>query len=407
MKFTEGIKIALSSLRAHKLRSFLTLLGVIFGVMTVVAVAAVIEGFFRYIDRTVTADLGANTVLLDKYGIITSFEDWINANRRNKDITLSDAEFLQERMTLAQYIGAQSFSNAEVRAVDQRLTGINIKGNTPNMVNIDSTQPDFGRYINETDNERRRNVAMIGSEVADKLFGKREVVGQEIKIDGLPFEIIGVAKEQGSFFGQSRDDFIVIPLSTHQKMFGSRQSLTISIKAYDNANLQDVQDQVRMLMRSRHRLSYSDNDTFGFVTSDAINKFVQALFGIIAAVALGVTSISLVVGGIVIMNIMLVTVTERTREIGIRKSLGARSKDILVQFLVESTTLSMVGGAIGLLIAYGISKLLVKFTPIPAELPIWAAFLAIAVSSGVGIVFGIYPAWKAAKLDPIVALRAE
>lgn len=407
MRFLESILLALSSLRAHKLRSFLTLLGVIFGVMTVVAVAAVIEGFFRYVDRTITADLGANTVLLDKYGIITSFEDWINANRRNKDITLSDAEYLRERMTLAQYIGAQSFSSAEVRAGDQKMTNVNIKGNTPNMVYIDSTQPDLGRYVNETDNERRRNVAMIGVEVADKLYNSREVLGRELKINGLPFEVIGVAKERGTSFGQSQDDFVVIPLSAHQKLFGARASLTISVKGYDGTNLQDVQDQVRMLMRARHKLNYSDKDTFGFVTADAINNFVQALFGIIAAVALGVTSISLVVGGIVIMNIMLVTVTERTREIGIRKSLGARRKDILLQFLVESTTLSLVGGLIGLFIAYGISKLLVKFTPIPAELPIWAAFLAIGVSSGVGIIFGIYPAWKAAKLDPIVALRAE
>lgn len=407
MRFFEGIKLALSSLRAHKLRSFLTLLGVIVGVMTVVAVAAVIEGFFRYVDRTVTADLGANTVLLDKYGIITSFEDWISANRRNKDITLSDADYLRERMNLAQYIGVQGFSNAEVRSATGKLTNITIKGNTPTMVNIDSSQPDLGRYINETDNERRRYVAMIGVEIADKLFNKREVVGREIKIDGLPFEIIGVAKEQGSFFGQSRDDFLIIPLSTYQKMFSARDSLSISIKGYDNGNLQELQEQVRMLMRARHRLGYNDKDTFGFVTSDAINNFVQALFGIIAAVALGVTSISLVVGGIVIMNIMLVTVTERTREIGIRKSLGARRKDILIQFLVESTTLSMVGGVIGLGLAYGISWLLVKYSPIPAELPIWAAFLAIGVSSGVGVVFGIYPAWKAAKLDPIVALRAE
>lgn len=407
MRFLESILLALSSLRAHKLRSFLTLLGVIFGVMTVVAVAAVIEGFFRYVDRTITADLGANTVLLDKYGIITSFEDWINANRRNKDITLSDAEYLRERMTLAQYVGAQSFSNAEVRAGDQKMTNVNVKGNTPNMVYIDSSQPDLGRYVNETDNERRRNVAMIGVDVADKLFNTREALGRELKINGLPFEVIGVAKERGTSFGQSQDDFVVIPLSAHQKLFGARASLTISVKGYDGTNLQDVQDQVRMLMRARHKLNYSDKDTFGFVTADAINNFVQALFGIIAAVALGVTSISLVVGGIVIMNIMLVTVTERTREIGIRKSLGARRKDILLQFLVESTTLSLVGGLIGLSIAYGISKLLVKFTPIPAELPIWAAFLAIGVSSGVGIIFGIYPAWKAAKLDPIVALRAE
>lgn len=385
----------------------MTLLGVIFGVMTVVAVAAVIEGFFRYVDRTVTADLGANTVLLDKFGIITSFEEFLNANRRNKDITLADAQYLQERMTLAQYIGVQSFSSAEVRSTNDKLTGINIKGNTPNMVYIDATQPDIGRYVNDTDNERRRYVAMIGVEVADKLFNTREAVGREIKINGLPFEVIGVAKERGSTFGQSQDDFIIIPLSTHQKLFGTRQSLTISIKGYDNGNMEDLQDQVRMLMRARHGLGYNEKDTFGFVTSEAINNFVQALFGIIAAVALGVTSISLVVGGIVIMNIMLVTVTERTREIGIRKSLGARRKDILLQFLIESTTLSLVGGAIGLGLAYVISWLLVKFSPIPAELPIWAAFLAIGVSSGVGIIFGLYPAWKAAKLDPIVALRAE
>src|SRR5262249_278120 len=304
-------------------------------------------------------------------------------------------------------IGVQGFSNAEVRSPREKMTNVNIKGNTPNMVNIDSTQPDFGRYINETDNEHRRNVALIGSEIADKLFGGREVVGREFKINGLPFEVVGVAKEQGSFFGQSRDDFVIIPLSTHQKLFGTRQSLTISIRGYDNAKLEEVQDQARMLMRARHRLGYNDKDTFGVITSDAINNFVQAIFGIVAAVALGVVSISLVVGGIVIMNIMLVTVTERTREIGIRKSLGARRKDILAQFLVESTTLSMVGGLIGLGIAYLISLLLVKFTPIPAELPLWAAALAIGVSSGVGLIFGIYPAWKAARLDPIVALRAE
>lgn len=407
MRFLEGVKIALASLRAHKLRSFLTLLGVIFGVMTVVAVAAVIEGFFRYVDRTVTADLGANTVILDKFGMITSFEDFINASRRNKDITLADAEFLRERLTLAQYVGVQGFSNAEVRSPREKMTNITIKGNTPIMVNIDSTQPEFGRYVSETDDERRRNVALIGSEIADKLFNAREVVGREIKINGLPFEVIGVAKEQGSFFGQSRDDFVVIPLSTYQKIFGARQSLTISVRGYDNVRLEDVQDQARMLMRARHKLAYNDKDTFGVITSDAINNFVQAIFGIVAAVALGVVSISLVVGGIVIMNIMLVTVTERTREIGIRKSLGARRKDILAQFLVESTTLSLVGGLIGLSIAYGISQILVKFTPIPAELPLWAAALAIGVSSGVGLVFGIYPAWKAARLDPIVALRAE
>jgi putative ABC transport system permease protein len=407
MKLYEAIKLALASLRAHKLRSFLTLLGVIFGVLTVVAVASVIQGFFSYVDRTVTQDLGTNTILLDKYGIITSFEEFLEANKRNKDLTLEDLEYLRERTTLAQHIAAQGNATTEVKAGDERLTNISVRGVSASMINIDTVQAEVGRYISPVDEERRRYVTMIGSEVAKRLFNTIEVVGREVKIDGLPFDIVGVAKEQGSAFGQSRDNFVVIPITVFQKMWGTRQGLNISIKGAENASLKDLQDQVRMLMRARHHLGYRDKDTFGIVTADAINDFVQNFFGIIAAVALGVTSISLVVGGIVIMNIMLVTVTERTREIGIRKSLGARRRDILLQFLVESTVLSAFGGLFGLGLAYGIARLLDAFTPIPATLPIWAAVLAIAVSSGVGLIFGIYPAWKAARLDPIVALRAE
>jgi putative ABC transport system permease protein len=407
MKLIEAIKLAFASLRAHKLRSFLTLLGVIFGVMTVVAVAAVIEGFFRYVDRAVTQDLGTNTVVLDKYGILTSFDEFIQANRRNKDLKIDDMYYLRERMTLAQAIGASGDANAEVKAGDERMTNLYIRGVSPSMVNIDTVQADTGRYVNESDDEHKRFVALIGVAVADKLFGRRDVIGKEVKIRNLPFEVVGVAKEMGSTFGESRDEFCYIPLSVFQKLWGTRQSVTISIKAIDGKSLDEVQDQTRMLMRSRRHLSYSEKDTFGFVTADAINNFVQNVFGMIASVALGVVSISLIVGGVVIMNIMLVTVTERTREIGIRKSLGARRKDILMQFLVESTVLSAIGGFIGLALAYIISRLLQEFTPIPAELPVWAAVMAIAVSSGVGLVFGIYPAWKAARLDPIVALRAE
>jgi putative ABC transport system permease protein len=407
MRIWEAIKLALASLRAHKLRSILTLIGVVFGVMTVVAVAAVIEGFFRYVDRTVTQDLGVNTIILDKYGIITSFEEFIEANKRNKDLTLDDLRYLRERMTLAEEVAAQAQAGAEVKAGDQKLRDISIRGVSAGMINIDTTQAEYGRYIGEIDDERSRPVALIGAEVAQKLFNRREVVGREVKIDGLPFEVVGVAKELGTAFGESRDDFIIIPLSTQRKIFGTRRSLNISIKGRDGVSLSEVQDQARMLMRARHHLNYSDRDTFGFVTADAINDFVEGLFGLVAAVALGVVSISLVVGGIVIMNIMLVTVTERTREIGIRKSLGARRKDILLQFLVESTVLSACGGLAGLTIAYGIARLLDAFTPIPAELPVWAAMLAIGVSGGVGIVFGIYPAWKAARLDPIEALRTE
>jgi putative ABC transport system permease protein len=407
MRFYEAFRLALSSLRANKLRSFLTLLGVIFGVMTVVAVASVIEGFFRYVDRTVTADLGTNTVIVDKFGMITSFDEYLMALRRNKDLTIEDLGYLGERLTLATSIGAQGSTSAEVRAGGEKLTDVGIRGNSSGMINIDTTQAEYGRYIDEVDDERRRYVALIGSEVADKLFNRRDVVGREVKINGLPFEVIGVAKENGSAFGQSRDIFAVIPLSTYQRIWGTRESISIWARAGSAADLANLQDQIRMHLRARHRVPYQDKDTFGLVTADSINNFVQAIFGIIAAVALGITSISLVVGGIVIMNIMLVTVTERTREIGIRKSLGARRRDILMQFLIESTTLSLIGGLIGLGLAVFISRILVAFTPVPAELPIWAGFLAIGVSSAVGVIFGIYPAWKAARLDPIVALRAE
>jgi putative ABC transport system permease protein len=404
--FIESLKLALASLRAHKLRSFLTLLGVIFGVMTVVAVASVIEGANRYIAEKI-ADMGSNTLTIDKYGIITSFEEYIDANKRNKDLTLDDVDYLRARMTLASHIGAQGYATSEVKAGSEVMKNITVRGVSAAMVNIDTVQPESGRYVNEIDEERRRYATMIGSEVAKKLFPNSNPVGQEIKVDGLPFEVIGVGKEVGSVFGESQDNYVLIPVTTFQKLWGTRRSLSIAVKGSENANFQDLQDQARLVMRTRHKLEYSEKDTFGIVTADAINNLFQSLTGVIATVALGVTSISLVVGGIVIMNIMLVAVTERTREIGIRKSLGARRKDILLQFLIESVVLSVFGGLFGLSVAYAITKLLQSFTPVPASMPFWAIFMALGVSSSVGAVFGIYPAWKAARLDPIVALRAE
>jgi putative ABC transport system permease protein len=407
MVYFEVVKIAFVSLWSHKLRSFLTLIGITFGVMTVAAVAAVIEGFFHYVDRTMAEELGTNTVVLDKFGIITSFEDYLDASRRNKDLTQDDLTYLRERLTLAEHIGAQTDGGADLRSEQEYLPGVKVRGMSASMMNIGTIQPEYGRVISESDDIGRRYFTMIGSKVADELFNRRDVVGQMMKIDGLPFEIIGVAKEQGSFFGQSRDEFVIVPLEVYQKMWGTHESLIISIKAFAGVDLQDLQDQIRMLMRVRHRLNYDDRDTFKLVTADTINSFVFELFGIIAAVALGITSITLIVGGIVIMNIMLVTVTERTREIGIRKSLGARHRDIMLQFLVESMMLSLTGGLIGLALAYAVSQLLVSFTSISVELPFWAAVLAVAMSSGVGLAFGLYPAWKAARLDAIVALRTE
>ena len=404
--FIESLKLALSSIRAHKLRSFLTLLGVIFGVMTVVAVASVIEGANKYISEKI-ADQGANTLTIQKFGMITSFEEFLEANRRNKDLTLDDVTYLRQNMTLALFIGADGQNNTEVKAGNEKLANVSVKGVTALMANIDTVQPDAGRYIGEIDEERSRYVAMVGVEVADKLYATRDVIGKEIKIEGLPFEIIGVGKEQGSVFGQSQDQYVTIPITTFQKIWGGRRSLRISIKGAENVNFNNLQDQAKMLMRSRHKVPYSEKDTFGIITADAINDLFKTLTGTIATVALGVTSISLVVGGIVIMNIMLVAVTERTREIGIRKSLGARRKDILLQFLIEAIVLSGCGGLIGLGVAYALKWVLVTFTPVPASMPLWAVALALIVSTGTGAIFGIYPAWKAARLDPIVALRAE
>ena len=404
--FIESLKLALSSIRAHKLRSFLTLLGVIFGVMTVVAVASVIEGANRYVSEKI-ANQGANTLTIQKFGLITSFEEFLDANRRNKDLTLEDVTYLRQNMTLAQFIGADGQSNTEVKAGNEKLANVSVKGVTASMANIDTVQAEFGRYVGDIDEERSRYVAMVGVEVADKLYATRDVIGKEIKIEGLPFEIIGVGKEQGSIFGQSQDQYVTIPITTFQKIWGGRRSLTISIKGAENVNFNNLQDQAKMLMRSRHKVPYSEKDTFGIITADAINDLFKTLTGTLATVALGVTSISLVVGGIVIMNIMLVAVTERTREIGIRKSLGARRKDILLQFLIEATVLSGCGGLIGLGIAYVLKWILVSFTPVPASMPLWAVALALIVSTGTGAIFGIYPAWKAARLDPIVALRAE
>jgi putative ABC transport system permease protein len=402
----EAIKLALASIRANALRSFLTLIGVIFGVVAVVAVASVIEGFFGYVNKTITSQLGANTVVVDKFGMITSFDEFVEASRRNRDITFGDYQYMREHTSLAQNTGAQAFSNAEVRFGGEQMSSIIVRGVTASMAEIDTTQLDAGRYLNEADEQHHRRVAVIGYEVANRLFGSLQPIGREIRLDGLPFEVVGTAAELGSVFGQSQDDFVIVPLTTFQNNWGARISLAISFRATDQAGLQSLQDQVRMLMRARRQLNYGEKETFGLTTADAVNGFLKNLLATIVAVALGVTSISLIVGGIVVMNIMLVAVTERTAEIGLRKSVGARRRDILMQFLIESIVLSGCGGLIGLLLAYAIKWGLVKFTPVPAIVPAWAVVAALLVSSGVGIVFGIYPAWKAARLDPVEAMRA-
>jgi putative ABC transport system permease protein len=406
MKFFESVLLALSAILAHKLRSFLTLLGIIFGVATVIVVVSLIEGFNKYFNDKI-ADMGSNAFVVNKMGIVTSMQEWIERNKKNKDIKLDDLRAIKEHPTYVKDAAATMRRRGKIKRDTQLLEDVELLGVSANMVDIDSIKVDQGRYISPTEEEHSRYACFIGYGIANQLFPGVDPLEKEIKIEGLPFRIVGIAQEIGTVFGNPRDNFVIMPISTYQNVYGSRGSIGIRVQAIGPDALEKAQDEVRVVMRSRRHLTYDDPDNFGIVTSDALNKLREQIFGTISIVAIGVTSISLVVGGIVIMNIMLVSVTERTREIGIRKSLGARRTDIVRQFLSESTVLSLLGGCIGVAIAYGLGKLATVLFDLPTALPILWTFIALSVSASIGLFFGIYPAWQAAKLDPIEALRAD
>ncbi|HEV2800028.1 MAG TPA: ABC transporter permease [Pyrinomonadaceae bacterium] len=391
------------------MRSFLTLLGVIFGVATVIVVVSLIEGFNTYVDEKI-ANIGTNAFAVQKYSIedFSSVERLNAARRRNRDVTLEDLEALRAASgrALAE-VGAKEQSVGDVKFGATTLMRIQISANTANIADIERIEASAGRYFNRAEDEARRMVCFIGSDVAEKLFPTSDPVGEFIRVDGRPFQVLGVGKELGSVFGQTRDMYVAIPLHTFLSLYGSRRSISISATSTSPATYLDAVDEVRVRMRARRKLAPNETDNFGIVTPEAINELRDKIFGTIQLAAVGVTSISLVVGGIVIMNIMLVSVTERTKEIGIRKSIGARRSDVLKQFLAESTMLSLLGGAIGVGIAYLLALLVATFTPVPTALPWVAVAAALLVSGGVGMISGVYPAWKAAALDPIEALRAD
>jgi putative ABC transport system permease protein len=409
-KFIEAAKIAISSILAHKLRSFLTLLGVIIGVMVVTAVATVIEGANVYIKEKI-ATLGTGVFRLQKASLtgFGDFEKFIEAFRKNPDLTLEDLAALRESVTLASQIGGQDGGSRPVKFGNISLESIGIQGVTPNTILLSNVEVDQGRYLSDYDNDNHRDVCFVGSDVADALFPALDPLGKEVKIGPDTFIVVGVAKKLGSVLGQSQDNFVHVPLSTFLKSFGQRKSstFTIIVRARDGVPADSVQDQVRVVMRTRHKLDYNDPDDFSIATDEATEQLFGSITGTVAAVAFPVVGISLVIGGIVIMNIMLATVTERTREIGIRKSLGATRRDILVQFLVESAMLSGLGGMIGLLLAVILMTVVGRIAPVPVAIPLWAPVIAIGVSTMVGVFFGIYPANRAARLDPITALRAD
>ena len=410
MHFIEALKLAASSIISHKLRSFLTLLGVIFGVATVIIVVSLIEGFNKYVDEKI-ADIGTNAFSIQKFSIedFSSVERLEEARRRNRDIRVDDYQALKDlKGDYIDEVGATAGTAGEIKYENIKLFETSIQGVSANILEINRTDIAEGRGFTNVDDEHNQLVCIIGADVSEKFFAKKSSPLDEfIKVDGRPLKVVGVAKAQGSVFGQSRDKFIMMPLSTFLTAYGARRSLQLKITSVNEAAYENAIDQAHAEIRTRRKLDPSEADNFGIITPGAINGLREKIFGTIQMVAVGVTSIALVVGGIVIMNIMLVSVTERTKEIGIRKSLGARQSDILKQFLVESVALSFMGGSLGVLFAFIIAKLVETFTPIPTSLPMMAVGVALFVSGSVGLISGIYPAWRAAKLDPIVALRAD
>jgi putative ABC transport system permease protein len=402
----EPVSVALETLRTHKMRSFLMLLGTILSVSTLIVVIALISGVNRYIADRV-ANLGSNVFLLTRFPIITDVEEYVKATRRNKKVTWDDYEALRANMNLPERVGVELRTPGKVRVGSQTLEDCNIRGVTANMVDIDVVNPADGRYISEGDDQSRALVTMIGQDVATKLFPNVDAIGHEILIDGRPFQVVGIAKPIGSVLGQSQDNFAYIPIQTYFKIYGTQDTIWLNIQARGADWMERTEDEARALMRARRHLSPSEKDNFGIFDSATLMGLWKNLTGVIATAMIGVVSVFLVIGGVVIMNVMLATVTERTREIGIRKALGARHHDILLQFLVEATVMAAVGGAIGVITAYAISGLTKATTSVPMSVPFTAVVIAELISALVGIFFGVYPAKKAASLPPIEALRQE
>ena len=412
MKFIETLKLAFAAIWAHKLRSALTLLGMIVGVTAFVVVVSLIEGFNRYVDEKI-AGIGAKSFTIQRFNPLEDFKDTDTiaaAQRRNKDLTIEDYEYLKERTTLIGKIGAKARGTpSEVKRGDEILEDVFVSGATANTADIDNRDIADGRFFAESENEGAARVAYIGADVANKLFPAGSAVGQEITVRGLPYRVVGVEVAKGTVFGIPQDNFVVIPLKTYATNYGSlirgRSLYFVATSTTDDV-FNDAVDEARYLMRIRRKLGPSEKDNFGIVTPDAITGLRDRLFGTIFIVAIAVPGIALVVGAIVIMNIMLVSVTERTKEIGIRKSLGARQIDILKQFLVEAVTLAVIGGAIGIILAWIVGNIVTRVF-FPTYLSIVAILGALAASGGAGVLSGIFPAWKAARLDPIEALRAD
>jgi len=402
----ETMRMAFDTLRAHKLRSFLTLLGVILAVTTLVAVMSVVEGLNRYVSDRV-ANLGANVFVVDRFGIITSFEAFVKAQRRPL-LRYEDYEALVERMQLAQQVAATDSTTLDVRYGNDLFEDVRITGVTSNYAEVRSLGVASGRFLTDADERHRSPACFVGADVAQRFFPHTDPIGKSLRIGTQVCEIVGVATPIGSVFGVSQDNFVLVAFGTFEKTWHTpSNSITIFVQAQTAELMEAGQDEARLVLRARRHTPYNDPDNFGIIAPASITGLWQQLTGNIFALAVWLTAVFLVVGGVVIMNIMLASVTERTREIGLRKSLGARRRHIVMQFLVESAVLAAVGGSVGIALAFGIEQAVRALTPMPMTMPARAIILGFTLSTAVGLFFGIYPAVRASRLDPIEALRME
>jgi putative ABC transport system permease protein len=407
MHFTEAVAIATSSLWAHKLRSILTLIGVVIGVTSVIAVVSLINGANQYVATRVFR-LGADVFGLSKQpSIITNVDDFLEFQKR-KRITYDDYEAVRDLCKSCKDVGAALGGRVEAKSGLNSLKDTNLRAWTPQMAELYDVDLVSGRHITETDLRDAAPVCVIGNDLVDNLMPGVDPIGKEIRWNNTPCQVIGLGKKEGSSLGTSLDSWIILPLTTYNKENGNQQdSLRVTCRAGSAANIQGSVDEVRQIMRGRHHLPYGKNDDFAVETSDSFLALWKDISGTFFVVTIGIASISLVVGGIVIMNIMLVSVTERTREIGVRKAIGARRGDILRQFLIEASTIAAIGGALGVIFGVLLAKIVSWVSPLPSAVQLWSVLGGLFVALSVGLFFGTYPASKAAKLDPVEALRSE
>ncbi|MFN7996290.1 MAG: ABC transporter permease [Bryobacteraceae bacterium] len=406
--FGEAVTGAALSLRGSKLRSFLTLLGIILATTTLIAVMSVIDGMNVYVAQNVSS-MGADGFKVRRIVMMGVWDPkkYLEMLRRNPELSKEEFDFLKANAKFSREFGMAASRGGTVHVGKEQRENVQIQGITANMGVISDTQPAEGRFISELDDERRAMVAVIGNDLKEQFFKSANPIGKSVIVEGRPFEVIGVAKAKGSVFGNSKDNFVMIPAETYFKIYGGRTGIEFDAMALDHNVLIQAQEEVRVMLRAYRHLRPKDDDTFGMVSSDSLVNVWEQLTGAIAATAVGVVSVFMVVGGVVIMNIMLAVVTERTHEIGIRKSVGARRVDILSQFLVESAMLSGAGGVVGVILAWIVAMLVKALTPVPMHIPISAVIVGVTLSAAVGLFFGIYPARRAAGLDPIEALRVE